>query len=82
MINTRKFAAIAEASNGQQVLFFIESDGDQFSLHQIAEFDVGQIDLKITLSSDDEDAVYALVDSFGTERADKVLVEISKLLGE
>ncbi|MDW3683054.1 hypothetical protein RA280_15115 [Cupriavidus sp. CV2] len=80
---TRKFANIATASNGQQVLFFIEPDGERFVLHQVADFEIGQIDYKVDLAVKEghEDTLYSLVESFGVERADRALAEIQNQLG-
>jgi len=78
-MNTRKFAAVAEASDGRQVLFYIEPEGDRFIMHQVLESDLGQIDLKVTLKVGDEDALYSLVTTFDRERADKVVAEVTKI---
>jgi len=80
----RKFASIATASDGRQVLFYVEPDGEGVIMHQVAQFDGGQIDLKLSLvnlSDEQEQAVYGLVDTFGMERADKALAEIERQLG-
>ena len=79
-MNTRKFAAVHDASDGRQVLFYIEPDGDRFILHQVIESDLGQVDVKVSVKVGDEDALYELVGSFDQERADKVAAEVEKLL--
>jgi hypothetical protein len=79
-VTTRKFAAIGEASDGRQVLFYIEPDGDDFIMHQVCETELGQVDLKVKLKVGNEDALYDLVTSFDSERADRVVAEVAKLL--
>lgn len=81
-MNTRKFAAVETASDGRQVLFFIEPEGDRFIMHQVIETDLGQVDLKVNLKVGDEDALYDLVTTFDRERADKVVTEVARLLDE
>jgi hypothetical protein len=79
-LNTRKFAAVGTASDGRQVLFYIEPDGERFIMHQVMETELGQVDMKVGLQVGNEDALYELVESFDTERADKVVAEVAKLL--
>jgi hypothetical protein len=84
-MSARQFAAVATASNGQQVLFYIEPDGPDLILHTVAEFSVGQVDIKasVPLAEDaDPDPIYQLVQSFGTERADRALQAMREQLGE
>ena len=51
-INFRNFCHVEETEEGIKVLFYVEPDGDDIILHQIAYPSIGLADLKITGSAE------------------------------
>lgn len=83
---SRDFAKIVRATNGQQVLFFVEPDGNAYKLHQIMNLtDAAQVDFSVSFDSPDADAnelvAFKALDGIGVEHADKVLANFLEMTG-
>jgi len=82
----KKFAKIFETTNGHQVLVYIEPDGGDYFLHQIAECDGFQADLKVTFKSEDEDEnerkAYAAFDAIDQAMAERLSDMVIKTIEE
>lgn len=82
----KRFARIIESSDGRQVLFYVEPDGGDFLLHQVANHEFFQVDVKIEFTSKDEDenkrCAYIALDAVDQVSADKVVSLISEMMGE
>lgn len=84
MAEKRKSAAVATATDGRQVLVYIEPAGEGFILRQVTEFDGGQVDLtvKVDKSTPELDVVtYQAISNFDTERADRILAQMGQQFG-
>lgn len=49
------FAKIVRTSDGKQVLFYIEPDGDTYVLHQVLNIEGGQADAKLVFDNTEGD---------------------------
>lgn len=81
----RDFARIVNATDGRQVLYYVESDdGDQI-LHQIFQFDDCHCDIKCGFSSPYEEkneaAAYAALEKANTETADNLIRLVVEFMG-
>lgn len=81
-----EFAKIVTASNGQQVLYFVEPQGGTYKLHQIFNFDEGQADLVAGFEGEDEDEnerlAYAALEKVDQAFADRAIATIDGLFAE
>ena len=81
----RDFAKIVRASNGLQVLFYVELDGGDYKAHQVVTMSDAQVDLAVGFDGDDEDAnerkAYAMLDALGVEHADQLIAHVAKMTG-
>lgn len=75
MSGIRDFAKIVAASDGRQVLFYIDPNGGDYVLHQIANYDGLQADMRLEFASEDKDEnerrVRAAFDAMNQEAADR-----------
>ena len=82
---SRDFAKIVRATNGQQVLFFVEPDGNAYKLHQIMNLTDAQVDFAVGFDSSDADAnervAFKALDDIGVEHADKVVTHVLQMTG-
>lgn len=82
---SRDFAKIVRATNGQQVLFFVEPDGDAYKLHQIMNLKDAQVDFAVGFDSPDADAnervAFKVLDGVGVEHADMVVAHVLEMTG-
>jgi hypothetical protein len=78
------FAKIIRASDGRQVLFFVEPSGGDYLVHQVTNHDGFQADLKFGFTSDDADKnerlAMAMFDRSNQERADNVIKAIAEMM--
>ena len=81
---TSDFAKIIRASDGRQVLFFVEPAGGDYHVHQVINHDGFQADLKFGFTSNDADKnereAMAMFDSSNQERADNVIKAIAGMM--
>ena len=80
----RDFAKIVRASDGRQVLFYVEDEGGDYKFHQIVEMDICMADMAIGFADVDEEIqeakAYALLECADTEMAEKLIETIKKML--
>lgn len=78
------FAKIICASDGRQVLFFVEPVGGDYHVHQVTNHDGFQADLKFGFTCNDADKnereAMAMFDSSNQERADNVIKAIAEMM--
>lgn len=83
---SNQFARIIESSDGRQVLIYVEPEGGDYSLHQIADYEGYQADMKIGFTSPDEDAnerkAYAALGAYSQEHADQVVRMMADTFGQ
>jgi hypothetical protein len=72
MIDTDNFCHIEQAADGVKVLFWVEHDGDDAILHQVANLDIGTFDLKLKMRAERLEALWPDDIRFG-EAAAQVL---------
>ncbi|WP_337183833.1 hypothetical protein [Shinella sp.] len=58
MIDTDNFCHIEQAGDGVKVLFWVEHDGDEAILHQVANLDIGIFDLKLKMPAERLEAMW------------------------
>lgn len=79
----REFSKIVLTSNGEQVLFYVEPDGDTYIFHQIVSIDEVQADAKMTFSKNDFDinkqSAYKALTLVDKNHADKIYKSVSDL---
>lgn len=84
MSEHKDFAKIVRASDGRQVLFFVEPYGGEYHFHQVTNHDGFQADLKVGFTSADDEknerGAMAMFDSANQERADKVIKVIAGMM--
>ena len=82
----KEFARIISATDGRQVLFYVEPEGGDFIVHQVANHEEYQADLKLGFTSPDEDEnerrAYAMLRAVDSASADKVIQIIAEMMGE
>ena len=82
---SRDFAKIVRATNGLQVLFFVEPDGGAYKLHQVVSLQDAQVDFAVGFDSPDEDAnervAFKALAGVGVEHADKVFAHVLDMTG-
>lgn len=82
---SQDFAKIVRATNGQQVLFYVEPDGDAYKLHQVMNLMDAQVDFAVGFDSPDADAnerlAFKVLDGVGVERADMVAAHVLEMTG-
>lgn len=82
----KNFARIILSTDGRQVLFYVEPDGGDYFLHQVANHEGFQADIKIGFTSEDEDEnerrAYAVLEAVDQNSADKVISIISGMMGD
>lgn len=82
---SQDFAKIVRATNGQQVLFFVEPDGDAYKLHQVMNLMDAQVDFAVGFDSPDADAnerlAFKALDGVGVEHADMVAAHVLEMTG-
>lgn len=78
------FAKIIRATDGRQVLFYVEPAGGDYHVHQVTNHDGFQADLKFGFASDDADknerGAMGMFDSSNQERADNVIKAIAEMM--
>ena len=83
---SNQFARIIESSDGRQVLIYVEPEGGDYSLHQIANYEGYQADLKIGFTSPNDEAnerkAYAALGAYSQEHADKLISEMADMFGQ
>jgi len=81
----KNFTRIIQATDGRQVLFYIEPEGGDYLLHQVANHEGFQADMKIGFTSNDEDEnerrAYAVLEAVDQASADKVVSLIAEMIG-
>ena len=81
----RDFAKIVRTTNGQQVLFFVEPDGDAYKLHQVMNLMDAQVDFAVAFDSPDADAnervAFKALDGVGVEHADMAVAHVLEMTG-
>ncbi len=84
MSEHKDFAKIVRATDGRQVLFYVEPEGGDYRLHQIVNYNGMQANLKIGFTSEDEDenerGAMAMFASSNQERADNVVKVIAEMM--
>jgi hypothetical protein len=82
----KDFARIIKSSDGRQVLFYVEPDGGDYVLHQIATHDEFQADIGIGFTGSDADLnekrAYLTLEAMDQASADKAIQVVKKLMGE
>lgn len=82
----RDFAKIIRASDGRQVIVFVELDDGDYQLRIATHFDGVMVMAGLGFDSADEErneqAAYALLEAWGLEQADKWLAGIEKMFQE
>ena len=70
----KDFAKIIRATDGRQVLYYVEPEGGEYTLHQVIPFDGYQVDMKMGFASPDADknekSVFKAFDRMGQKQAD------------
>lgn len=78
------FAKIVRASDGRQVLFYVEPEGGDYRIHQVVNYNGIQADLNVGFFSEDEDknkrGAMTMFDSSNQERADNVIKAIAGMM--
>jgi len=78
------FAKIIRATDGRQVLFYVEPEGGDYHLHQVINYNGLQADLKVGFTSEEEDknerGAMAMFESANQERADNVIKVIAGMM--
>lgn len=84
MEQPRDFAKIVRATDGRQVLYYVEPEGGDYFLHQVVQFDGYQADMKIGFNSQDEDkneaAAFAAFDLMAQQQADNCIAIVQKMM--
>lgn len=81
----RDFAKIVRASDGRQVLFYVEPSGGDYKLNQVA--DHGGFMATMTRDFTHEDAelnergAYSMLERVGQKEADALIAEVTNLMG-
>jgi len=82
----KDFAKIVRASDGRQVLFYVEPDGGDYELHTISLHDGYQADLGIGFQSDNADLnernAYKALNAADQVSADKAIQAVIEMMGE
>lgn len=82
----KNFAKIVESTNGNQVLFYVEPDGDDYHMHQIINLEGMQADFKITFAKKSPElnhqTAYKALESVTTKHADYVYKNLTDMLGK
>lgn len=80
----KDFAKIVRATDGRQVLYYVEPEGDDYLLHQVVPFDGFQADVKIGFNSADAEknelTAYAAFDCMAQQQADNVIALVQKMM--
>ncbi len=81
----KDFARIVRASNGQQVLFFVDNDAEEECdvLHQIAHFDGFSVDMKMqaTEKGTEKGSAYKWLEEVDVKWADALIREVETMMG-
>lgn len=82
----KNFARIIQSTDGRQVLFYVEPQDGFYFLHQVANHEDFQADMKIGFTSNDDDEnerrAYAVLEAVDQNSADKVISIISVMMGD
>ena len=81
----RDFAKIVRASDGRQVLFYVEPKGGDYSLNQMADHGGFMATMTLDFSSEDaelnERGAYSALERVGQKEADALIAEVQNLMG-
>jgi len=84
-MSARDFAKIVRATDGRQVLFYVEPEGGDYKLHQIADHGGFLADLTLGFCSPDADEnerrARLALGAVTTRSADVVVAEVEKIMG-
>ena len=82
----RDFAKILRASDGRQVILFVEPDGGDYKLNVAAHFTGGMAMTSLCFQFPDEEnneaTAFNALDGYCVEHADQFVVELKKMLGD
>jgi len=66
-ITPQNFCRVHEAEDGTKVLFYLEHDGDDIVLHQVAICSIGTADIRLSMPAEKWDAIWP--DNFSFDEA-------------
>lgn len=81
----RDFAKIVRASDGRQVLFYVEPSGGDYKLNQVADHGGFMATITLDFSHEDTDlnerGAYSALERVGQKEADVLIAEVQNLMG-
>ena len=80
------FAKIVRATDGRQVLYYVEPQDGDYTLHQVVMFEGYSADVKIGFTSADEEknqwSAYATLEIISQQSADNIIEIVQNMMGE
>jgi hypothetical protein len=80
----KDFAKIIRATDGRQVLFYVEPIGGDYTLHQVIPFEWFQVDMKLQFESSDadknEESAFKAFDLMEQPQADNGIAIVLEML--
>jgi hypothetical protein len=80
----KDFAKIIRARDGRQVLYYVEPEGGDYTLHQVIPFDGFQVDMKMQFESPDadknEESAFKAFDLMEQQQADNGIAIVLDML--